>query len=84
MKPSMRGLVVYMRGVAQREQHIDIEQMDAQGEPSRSRFTRSSVTTFAGEVRGNKGTPFRSPDARRGARALRTKSEKTLPADTRR
>jgi hypothetical protein len=58
-KPVVGGVMVGMRRIDQRNQHVGIEQKCHQGNSSRSWFTNSGVTGVASGRIGKSGTPLR-------------------------
>lgn len=56
-EPSMRGWMMDVHRVRQRQEQIDIQKIDGHGASSRRRLTRSRVTTPASGRTGNSGSP---------------------------
>ena len=52
-------IVLSVRGVAQRDQDTDVEQLRSHGSASRSWFSSSGVTGAAPARTASRGTPFR-------------------------
>src|SRR4030067_579457 len=79
-EPLMRRIVLNMRGIDQRDQHIHIGQENHPGNSSRNRFNNSGVTAVAPARTGSKGTPLRAlPPGILGRSACRVSSEMTSP-----
>src|SRR3989338_10734899 len=79
-EPVVRRIVLNMRGVNQRNQHVYIKQKSHPGNSSRSWFTNSGVTAAAPARTGNKGTPLRAlAFCALGRSAFRVSSEITSP-----
>jgi hypothetical protein len=83
VEPVMGNIVVDVIRVEEGDQQIYVEQRDPVHSSSLSSFTNFIVGRIAeGGRRGNRGTPFRTLEARTGASACRARSDKTLPALT--
>ena len=78
--PCMRAVMLNVRGIDQGYQHIDIEQVTAQGSSSASSFTISDVTRWLSGRTLRSGIPFRVlPLGVAGRSALRASDEMTSP-----
>ena len=75
----MRGFVMNVVGIEQRDQHVHIEQRDAAHGSSRSRFTKSNVRLTAPGRRARSGTPLRTDAFDCGSNACRAHSDSNLP-----
>src|SRR3989338_11218578 len=79
-EPVMRRVVLDMRGVNQRDEHVYVEQESHPGNSSRNWFTSSGVTAAAPARTGSRGTPLRAlPFCALGRSAFRVSSEITSP-----
>src|SRR6185503_8027104 len=80
-EPVVGDFVMHVVGIEERDQHVDVEQVDDAHGSSRSRFTSCIVGRAAPSDRGGRtGTPLRSVDGRVGAKPLRASSDSTFPA----
>src|SRR5579864_2383295 len=80
-KPAVGRLVVYVLGVEEGDEDVDIEERHAAHGSSRRRLTRAMVGFgLPAGRRGRRGTPLRTSAGSAGSRAVRARSESTLPA----
>src|ERR1019366_6567861 len=79
-EPTMGSLMVDMRVIVQRHQHVDVGQRDTHSS-SRNRLTSSIVTFFEPRRDANRTTPLGTGPAGRGSRPRRAMSERAWPRE---